>query len=539
MISLSIYKGKGKVEKVPLEKETVTIGRHPDNDIVVDDQRISGEHLKLTLVNNEWTLNDLDSTNGTFVNGEWVGERKLNEGDEIVIGKTRIMFGEPTSLPSAKKESFPAAHLTSQPSAVVETMMHQPRSTMISPSSQVASHEELQKAHKTLAILFEASGFLNSVFKVDEVLNKILDLIFHYLRADRGVIMLKDESTGELIPKAVRRRNETDRTELTVSHSIINQVLNEGKSIICSDALEDERFKAKQSIVQFHIHSAMCVPLSTKERTFGVIYTDTLMSKGSFTSDDLKLLSALGNEAALAIDNARLYEENLKAERMAGIGQAITGMAHYIKNILVGMDGGSTLVDMGVKQKNETLLSKGWNVVKIATGKVKNLVMDMLTYSKERKPQLAPCNLNDVVQEVVQLMSKKGEELGIKLNVQPDHSIGKLLLDGQIIHRALLNLVNNAFDAMEKGGELTVTTEYKKENTQLKLSVMDTGPGMPEEVLKTLFTPFHASTKGQEGSGLGLAVTHKIIEEHGGKIEVESKVGKGTTFYITLPAKGE
>ncbi|HIE43645.1 MAG TPA: GAF domain-containing sensor histidine kinase, partial [Candidatus Omnitrophica bacterium] len=458
--------------------------------------------------------------------------------------------------PEYPEEEFSSiAKFTDRPSAVIDTVIPEPPSTIISPPSVIASHEELKKAHRTLAILYEAGGLLNSVFKVEEVLDKIMDLIFQYLRADRALIMLKEESTSKttssgvrLIPKAVRKRDKTDKTELTVSHSIINQVLKEGKSVICSDALEDERFKAKQSIIQYHIHSAMCVPLLTKEKTLGVIYADTLLSKGAFGAEDLKLLSAIGNEAALAIDNARLYEENLKAARLAGIGQAITGMAHYIKNILVGIEGGSTLMDMGIEQKNDTLVNKGWKLVKSATGKVRDLVMDMLTYSKEKEPQLVPCNLNDIVEDVVHLMSEKGEELGIKVNTSLDRDIGQFQLDPQIIHRALLNLINNAFDAMKDGGEVTITTEYRtvypqevggEKGDQLKLSVTDTGPGIPDEVVKTLFTPFHTTTKGLGGTGLGLAVTHKIIKEHGGTIEVESKVGKGTTFHIYLPAKKE
>ena len=514
MTILTIFDEECGARELPLEKKLITIGRLAVNDIIISDKSISGKHLKLTFLNNDWILEDLHSTNGSFVNGELVEEKKLKDGDEIIIGKTKILFGKKLTSPHPKKESF----------------------TII--KAVTPGNEELKRTHKILATLYKASELLSSALKLEDVLNKILDLIFQHIRADRVLIMLKEESTGKLVPKAVRKRDEKDMAELTVSHSIMSKVLGEGKSVICSDALEDKRFKEQVSIIQHQIHSAMCVPLKTKDRVLGVIYADTLMIKGAFNTADLNLLTALGNEAALAIDNVRLYEENLKAERLAGIGQAITGMAHYVKNILVGIDGGGILVDMGIKQKNNPLTNKGWKLVKSSINKVRDVVMDMLTYSKERKPQLQPCDINDVVDEVIELMSKKAEDVGIKLHARLEENIGQLLLDPQVIHRSLLNLINNAFDAMEKDGKITIATEYIVEEDQLKLSVSDTGSGIPEDVLTTLFTPFYSS-KGLKGTGLGLAVTYKIIKEHGGRIDVNSEVDKGTTFNIFLPARKE
>lgn len=514
MTILTIFDEECGARELPLEKKLITIGRLAGNDIIILDKSISGKHLKLTSLNNDWILEDLHSTNGSFVNGELVEEKKLKDDDEIIIGKTKILFGKKSPFPHPKERSF----------TIIKSVM--------------PSNEELKRTHKILATLYKASELLSSALKLEDVLNKILDLIFQHIRADRVLIMLKEKSTGKLVPKAVRKRDEKDRAELTVSHSIMSKVLDEGKSVICSDALEDKRFKEQMSIIQHQIHSAMCVPLRTKDRSLGVIYADTLMIKGAFNTEDLNLLTALGNEAALAIDNARLYEENLEAERLAGIGQAITGMAHYVKNILVGIDGGGILVDMGIKQKNNTLTNKGWKLVKASINKVRDVVMDMLTYSKERKPQLQPCDLNDVVNEVIELMSKNAEDAGIKLHAHLEENIGQFLLDPQVIHRSLLNLINNAFDAMEKDGKITIVTEYIVEGEQLKLSVSDTGSGIPEDVLATLFTPFYSS-KGLKGTGLGLAVTHKIIKEHGGRIDVNSEVGKGTTFNIFLPARKE
>ncbi len=230
--------------------------------------------------------------------------------------------------------------------------------------------ELLKRTHQNLATVYEVSNIINSIFELDKLLDKILELVFGVIKADRGFIGLIDEGTGNLIPKASRRRRKEDKTEIRVSRSIIDQVLREEKSILSSDALTDSRFKDKESVIQQQIRSAMCIPLKGKEKILGIIYVDTELSTGAFSKDDLELLTAIGNQAAMAIENMRLYEENLKAERLAGIGQAIAGLSHYAKNILAGMKGGVSVVEIALEEGNQTVLKKGWQVVKNSADRI-------------------------------------------------------------------------------------------------------------------------------------------------------------------------
>ncbi len=518
MLKVTLRLKSGESKEWKLEEGRYSVGRKPDNDLVIPDERVSSHHLLLFHEEGRWFVEDLNSTNGTFLNGRRIEKEEVKEGDRILIGSSQLIIGE-----KEKMEDLGAGW--EEENTTIQ-MILPPEKGGYPPGIKA---EEIERSHRRLYILYQVSNLLNSLFTVDEAMKKILDLIFDVLKADRGAIIL--EENGKFMIKEVKRRKD-DGTPLRISTTIVNKVYKEGESILLADALADSRFKDRASIIQSHIHSAMCVPLKGRERTLGVIYVDTVLSKGAFDKEDLEMLTAIGNQAAMALENAQLYEENLRRERLAGIGQAITGMAHYVKNILQGLRGGVTLVDLGLQERREEVLKKGWEVVKRASGKIEHLVLDMLTYSKERKPKLEPCNLNALVDEVYTLMEETAREKGVRLKVEKDERIGEIYLDREGIHRVLLNLITNALEAMEGEGEITISTSREEDKVCLK--VRDTGKGISPEIREKLFTPF-LSEKGSKGTGLGLAVSQKIVKEHGGEIKVDSEVGKGTTFTIFLP----
>ena len=235
----------------------------------------------------------------------------------------------------------------------------------------------------------------------------------------------------------------------------------------------------------------------------------------------------------------RLEKELLKSERLAAIGQTVAGLAHGIKNILHGLKGGSYLVDIGIQKDESEKLKKGWDMIKRNIGRTSNLVLDLLSYSKEREPEFETCLPNQIVDDVCALLQDKARENNVKLDKDFDDSIGEVLMDPNSVHEVLLNLMSNAVDAClfdeetSKNFRVDLKTSHEKDNV-IKFEISDNGIGMDEEVIRKLFTSFF-STKGHRGTGLGLMVTRKLIEEHNGSIDVKSKPGKGTTFIVRLP----
>jgi signal transduction histidine kinase len=228
----------------------------------------------------------------------------------------------------------------------------------------------------------------------------------------------------------------------------------------------------------------------------------------------------------------------IENERLSATGQAVAGTAHYIKNILNGLQGGVYVVNTSLKKGKPDLLPKGWSMVEKNTTRISELLTNMLLYSEPCEPEYVRCFPNDIAQEVYDLMEERASQSEIKLVKDFDASVNECFLDPNSIHRCLLNLVTNAIDACildpEEDKDWSVVIRTREEENGITFEIEDNGVGMTEEGQEKLLEGF-LGTKGGKGTGLGLLVTRKIIDEHGGTISFKSDLGKGTTFTIGFP----
>ena len=235
-----------------------------------------------------------------------------------------------------------------------------------------------------------------------------------------------------------------------------------------------------------------------------------------------------------------LQKELLMSERLSTIGQTVAGMAHGVKNILHGFKGGSYLMEVGFKNNDNGKLKSGWEMIQKHISRTSDLVMDLLTYSKVREPEYKPCRPNEIVQEVCQSLRQRATEHDVQIIEELDARIGERSMNGNTIHTILMNLVANAIDACiideTHGKNLVVRVNTLLEHDGIIMEVTDTGTGMPRDIQEKIFNSFF-STKGPQGTGLGLLVTGKLIEDHNGAINLWSEEGKGTGFKIKLPFK--
>jgi signal transduction histidine kinase len=361
--------------------------------------------------------------------------------------------------------------------------------------------------------------------------------------------MLRNPDSGHFEPKAVRWREGVNRQEtIFLSRTIMEYVLKEKQGVLVSDAASDDRFNAGQSIVRFGIREAICVPMTGRHETLGVIYLDTQRtakeiiasesSAGKFTEDHLALAIAIAHQAALAVEATRYHHAMVQAERLAAIGQTIAGLSHHIKNILQGLKSGGEILKMGIDDKDDKMLQQGWKIVEKNQGKIYDLVMDMLSFSKEREPCIQETRLNQVARDVVELMSNRVQEKGVQLEMHLDENLPLVAADPEGIHRALLNILTNALDAVESQDKprVVIQSMLDAEDGWVRIQVLDNGTGIPARQLAEIFKPF-VSTKGSKGTGLGLAVSRQILREHGGDILAQSTLGKGSRFVLRLPIR--
>jgi signal transduction histidine kinase len=237
----------------------------------------------------------------------------------------------------------------------------------------------------------------------------------------------------------------------------------------------------------------------------------------------------------------RMQQELLRAERLAATGQTAAGLAHAIKNILGGLKGGRFMVNKGFELKEMKYLKDGWDMVERNIEKIAVLTKDLLNFCRDREPEREPVNPNDLIREVYDLYSVRSKQEGVCLTLDLDEKMRKIDLDPQGIQEVLNNLVSNAIDACTLGERVIEEPEVIIKSGLLSdgkilLEVKDNGMGMDQEVLNKLFTIFF-STKGSRGTGLGLLLSRKIVQEHGGDIQIHSEPMKGSSFQVLLPIR--
>ncbi len=560
MASLFVIQGPDQGVRFELDARGsgLFLGRDAGNRVQLHDTEVSRRHAEIRIEGENFLLVDLGSSNGTFVNNERIEQQELASGDQLQIGRTVMLFTGPGD--SGPQNIGQRVHIVSSArstggSRIVNAVSQQEGSVLWTPSVDASDNPWLARARSNLQVMYRTALAVSHTLDIDQLLSRIMQLIFEWVEADRGCIMLLDPETKQLAPKVRRdrhRKNVSDSDEahggdeqMNISQTILDYVLANKEGVLTSDAREDQRWDTAASILQQGVREAICVPMQGRYDVVGVIYIDTLTpahkvianTPRRFREEHLKLMVAIGHQAALAVEDTMYYSAMVQAERLAAVGQTIAMLSHHIKNILQGIGGGSYLIEMGLGDHDEEVVRKGWNIVEKNQNKISTMVMDMLSFSKEREPDLAPAQLNEVVADVVELMRVRAAELNVALEWKPDENIPIVQLDEEAIHRAVLNVVTNAIDACEGSpdGRVEVSTRFVPDKGLVEVIVADNGVGISAEQLPKIFQVF-VSDKGTRGTGLGLPVSQKIVKEHGGKIVVESDVGRGSRFILEFPA---
>lgn len=597
MASLFVVRGRDQGKHFQLTGPVQRIGRDASSEIQLLDQEASRTHAEIRVDASQGTceLIDRDSSNGTLVNGERVRRRLLRSGDRVEIGGTLLIFtgtGRPAAVDPTRGTAGPTqgqpipSHgvdivtqgVGNDASRIVSSLASSSSLTG-SPSvagprgraGRSAGHEPRPQpapdADRSLEVMYRTAIAVGRSDNLDEVLRRILKLVFDWVDADRGCVMLRDPESGRMQPAARCDRERpgqpdsgpTAQARISISHTILDYVLERKEGVRTSDASDDERFESAASVVQAGVREALCVPLQGRYDVVGALYIDTFTSPGQlirsggrqkFTDDHLRLITAIGHQAALAIEDTFYYSALVQSERLAAMGKTIATLSHHVKNILQGIRGGSYLIEAGLDRGDTDAIRRGWSIVDRNQERISNLVLDMLTFSKEREPERVEADLNETLRDVLELMQTPAADAGVALSSDLDPDLPPANFDPDALHRAALNLVTNAVDAASPPrrdeaqpgtgdpqpppGSVLVRSRHDPAHGWI-VDVIDNGPGVPPEDREKIFSLFE-SRKGARGTGLGLPVSDKILREHGGQIEVlDGESGAGSCFRMTLP----
>jgi signal transduction histidine kinase len=368
-------------------------------------------------------------------------------------------------------------------------------------------------------------------------LKSVLELITERFSADHAYILFENGNRNGLELFAGTQRNAEDGSASTFSGPLIEKVIRTSQGILVKDPINCEDFSRDPNFQKFNVKSVICVPVNGTITPAGVIYLDSLQEQCHWSEEDLKLLDFVGAYVRLALEVARLRQQSAENQQLITAGQVTRHISHSVKNILQLLTGAAEVIDLGLRTNDIPRVKRSWNILKPSLERIKKFMLDMLDFSRERPLELGPCEFNKVIQSAVDSLSAQLKRKKTKLHICVDRQIPTVELDSERTYKMAANLILNAVDNVDSDtGVVTVETKYLQQKNAVQFSVMDNGPGIAQEAKEKIFLPFQ-SGRNELATGLGPAIAKNIAEQHRGRIEIESEMGRGTTFRVILPAK--
>ncbi len=388
------------------------------------------------------------------------------------------------------------------------------------------------------------SKVLVNILDLQSLGKRVIDTITQTMGVERAsLFLLNDEKGGYDLFES--KNINLSALPLTLAKAApLPSYLQKMKEIIVKEELAKGAHlqELKRVIEQMGMLEAeVSIPLISKGRLVGIINLSHKFNKDVYYQEDIDLLSALANQASIAIENARLYEDLKKsksyirrADRLASLGTLTAGLAHEIRNPLVAI---KTLTQLLPERlEDEEFRNHFLNIAASEVERISHLVNELLDFAKPSSPKLEFEDINSILEGMILLVSTESKKKHIQIERQYASDLPSIKVDREQIKQVFLNILLNAIEATPENGTITVKTRsFSKPGGEpfLQVEFKDTGCGIPKESLEEIFNPFY--TTKTTGSGLGLSISNQIVQDHKGYISVDSQVSQGTSFYVNLP----
>jgi signal transduction histidine kinase len=512
-----------------LRPRTHTVGRARHNDISLTEPSISKSHARILYENGTFVIEDGGSLHGVYVDSARVQRQALAAGAQIQLGNITMRF------------------------------------TPVSGDGATAQMSELPWIEQQQLLLSLVQA-LNSTLVLSQVLEQVIDAVMQITRAERGFLLLVESGgaapanplvAGLQVRVGRRRGASIPPEEMTgLSTSVVRRALETGETVATGNAVADPSLGEAPSIILMDLRTIVCIPLRSPRaedgeglppRGVGAIYVDNQTTSAPFSTDSLKTVEALARHAALAIENALLFEREkntidelrtaqkqlLQSEKLATIGQMAAGIAHELNTPLTYIMGNLELLE---SQPASPVQKEMLASVAVGAERISSLAQRLLAFSRPAREEPVDVAVNDVVERSLELCHYQVLRGGVHLAKDLAPSLPRVKGMPDQLEMALINLVVNAVHAMEGGGTLTVATSGR--GGEVEISVTDSGQGIPAELQAKVFEPFVTTKPEGKGTGLGLSTVLMIVERHKGRIDFTSTPQAGTTFRIHLPTAG-
>lgn len=300
----------------------------------------------------------------------------------------------------------------------------------------------------------------------------------------------------------------------------------------CEDCPAMSAFEAGET------HSTLQVGVDQEGNTSHYLVTTAPLTRDSKgVSSVIEIADDVSEALELRTKLKQAEQERIEAERLAAVGQTVAGLAHGIKNIIMGLEGGMYVVNSGLGRNDQELVTEGWEMLESNISKISSFVTEFLSFAKGAEPEPEPVDPVEIARQVVSLYRDTASQSGIELVGSFADAIPEANMDPSGVHTCLANLVSNAIDAclVSDNEDLKIILSCYEEGDTIHYKVEDNGCGMDYDVKKKIFTSFFTTKGSGQGTGLGLLVTRKIVSQHGGGISVTSSPGGGSEFILSFP----
>jgi signal transduction histidine kinase len=552
MARLLLTEGPQFGQQFPLRDGPALIGRQPGLEIVLDAPEVSRQHARLLRSDGKTYLEDLGSSNGTYLNRlKLRGQIELRDRDEIQIGPFRLLFeaGSPSEPPMVIRAELPT----------------------------LSSHRLLVQegaARKLLAVL-EVTRQLARTLELDELLPRLLDhLLGLFPQAERGLILIREGE--EWVVRALRGPAPREG-QPAYSRSVVLRAFEEGIGLLADNAQADPRFAATHTVVALGLRSFLCVPLQGHAgRALGVVQLDRFGAGMPFTTEDLHLLTAVSIPVSVVLENASLHAQFVENERvqrdleLTRLAQMVAGVAHEVNNPLAFVSNNLAVVGRDItalgdllavyqelegapaerqeplRQHARTLADAldvpatradlGELLTRSRDGlkRIEQLVKDLRDFARLDQSAWDEADLAAGINSVLSVVHGRAERQGVTLTADLA-PLPRVWCHPAKINQVIFHLLANAIDASPSGG--VVTVRARPTDNGVELNVIDHGQGISPSIRDKVFDPFFTTKPLGQGAGLGLSSSYGIVRDHGGSIDFDSTEGQGTTFRVYLPLK--
>jgi signal transduction histidine kinase len=385
------------------------------------------------------------------------------------------------------------------------------------------------------------STLVHSITSVDEVLELVVWKTTDVLDGKGAILRILNLETGEADLFASYGLGEKYLSKDPVSsRKMITDLCRLNKVVIIENIATDSRVKNKKELKEDGIQMILDVPLILRTDMLGIIRI-YFSEPREFLDEELSFVGAVAETCACAIDKATMIEEQksqydqlaLHTEKLSALGRMAAGIAHEINNPLAGI----LLFSSRIRKKvtEEGPIKEGLDVIVQETQRCKGIIQDLLEFSRDKEPEKAEANINDIIEKALGILENEFRIHHISVERDLSGEMPSILLDVNLMQQVFVNLLINAVEAIQENGVITIQSYVNSNRKSVGVGVADTGSGIPPDDMAKIFEPFFSSKK--NGTGLGLAVSYGIVQKHRGNIQVSSRLGEGSRFTVEIPIK--